>query len=195
MTVIEALKTLLSCDMADGSSLSHVLLEEKDPTAKLKKIIISELRPGMLALMIDEGRKIKWSGKSVAVCMSPLFTTTGDNDHNCACDAVLVRELDGAACELCYIDLKSDSPSGYEGQFVSTRCFFRYVQEILRELFAVEMTIRKERFIILHTDTSNARPSLGKRKTRFGPSAANRPGEPDKHIVRDGDTVRCTSLF
>lgn len=195
MTVIEALKTLLRCEMVDGATASHAIINETDETTKLHKVTLSELGPGMLVLKVDEGRKVKHNGRLVAVCMSPLLTTTGDTTHNRACDVVIVRELSGATGELYYIDLKSDSPTSYEGQFISTRCFFRYVQELARQFLAVEMTICKERFIILHTDTSGARRSLGKQKTRFGPKAANGPNEPDKYIVRDGEIVRCTSLF
>jgi hypothetical protein len=196
MTVIEALKTLMDCGMVDGNSASHAIIKEDDPNAKLQKLTISELGPGMLALMIDEGRIIQHNGRRVAVCMSPLFTTAANaNDHNCTCDAVIVREGANAACEIVYIDLKSDAPAGYAGQFKSTRCFMRYVRELLRDLYDVPMEITRERFVIFHTDSRNAKPSLGKRPTRFTPADANSPNAPEKHIVRNNDTVRITAIL
>lgn len=50
----------------DGTQVSAAILEEKD-MAKLKKLTISELKPGMLLLTTDEGRK----REKGAACMSP----------------------------------------------------------------------------------------------------------------------------
>ena len=53
---LEALRALLGCVQADGAQVSDAILEEKNET-KLKKLTISELKPGMLLLATDEGRK------------------------------------------------------------------------------------------------------------------------------------------
>ncbi len=195
MTVIEALKLLLACEMADGSSVSDAIVKEKDPNAKLKRLTFSELRPGMLALMIDAGRATDIRGRPTLACMSPLFKATGEYDHNCACDAVIVRERADAACDIAYIDLKSDSPTGYSGQFKSTRCFLIYIAALLNNLYDVPMRIEWERFIICHTDPNNAKSSLGKRPTRPKPSEKNSPNTPKKYIVLNEGSVRCTEIF
>ena len=201
MTIIEALQELLSCEMVNGSQASEAILKENDPLAKLRKITLSELKPGILVLHIDNGRKVLYQQagrqKTAAVCMSPLFNTDGANDHNCSCDAVLIHVPDknSADCELFYIELKSDAPSGFAGQFRSTWCFFRYVQTLLKEFWDVEMNIIRERYIVYHTDTQNARPGPGKRPSRPSPKSANRPEEPVKFIVRDRETRRCTEFI
>lgn len=199
MTVIEKIVNLMHCEKVDGRTADHALLEETDTTAKLKKLTLSDLQTDMLVLKIDAGRKVVQGRSVVAVCMSPLFTTMGAGDHNCACDAVVVRERKAGVCEIVYIDLKSDDPSGFAGQFKSTRCFMRYVKELINDLYTQPneepMTIGRERFIVFHTDSRNARPSLGKQPTRFTPAAANSPNAPEKHIVLDGMMKRCTELF
>lgn len=195
MTMIEALLKLLSCRIVDGRQASEAIIEEKDVSAKLKKITLSDLQPGILVLLIDEGRKVRLGGKVVIDCMSPLFNITGDSHHNRACDAVLIREKSASECEVVYIDLKSDAPSGFKGQFQSTYCFVRYVQALLLELLKVEMKIVKERYVIFHTDSRNANVSLQKRPTKFSPSQANSPVAPDKYVVRSGDTRRCTEIL
>ena len=53
---LDAVRGLLSCVQADGSHVSDVLLEEK-LEAKLKKLKLSGLTPGVLILATDEGRK------------------------------------------------------------------------------------------------------------------------------------------
>jgi len=80
---LEAIKVLLSCVQADSSHVSHVIVEEKQTEAKLKKLTISELAPGVIVLATDEGRK-----RTPLVCMSPLFADDGKYDQNRACDAV-----------------------------------------------------------------------------------------------------------
>ena len=97
--------------------------------------------------------------------------------------------------DIYYIDLKSDKPSGYQGQFKSTRCFIYYVQRLLKELLNIDMEIRKERFIIFHTDSSGAIQSMSNQPSRHTPRDANSVDKPDKRIVFNGDTIRCTDIF
>jgi hypothetical protein len=72
---LEAVKVLLSCIQADNSHVSHVIVEEKQKEAKLKKLTISELEPDVIVLATDEGRK-----RPSLVCMSPLFADDGKYD-------------------------------------------------------------------------------------------------------------------
>ncbi len=201
MNLLDAMQELLSCKADDGRTHAHAILEESDPSSKLRKVTLSNLKPGMLVLHIDNGRKVfaGQSGKKklATVCMSPLFSMISGKDHNCSCDAVLIRIPDenDPACEIFYIELKSDRPYGYSGQFRSAKCFFRYMQIVLKEFWGIDMRIAKERYIVLHTDTENARTSLGKQRPQFSSQSANRPEKPEMHIVKDGMTVRCTELF
>lgn len=186
---LDALRALLGCVQADGAHVSDVILEEKNE-AKLKKLTISGLAPGILVLATDEGRKRDKS----AACMSPLFKDDGIYDQNRACDAVLLRKADDGL-QVCYIELKSDSPSGYEGQFASTHCFMRYVAALSEKLCGWPLHISRERYVVFHTDSSGARPHGKKQKTRFKPQSANTSAAPDMFCVQDGGTVRCTEFF
>ena len=84
--VIDMLRKILSCDCVDGREVTHAILEEKDRLAKLKKLTLSDLKPGMLVLMIDEGRKVYYRQKNktkiAAVCMSPLFRSGPESEEN-----------------------------------------------------------------------------------------------------------------
>jgi hypothetical protein len=185
-----ALKAILSCVQADGAQHTHVTLEEKDSRAKLKKLTITNLTKDMLILATDEGRK-RLNPKSP--CMSPLLTD-GEYDQNRACDAVLLkRSADGY--EVCYIELKSDSPSGYEGQFKSTECFMVYVCAILENLCGQRIQVKRKRFIVFHTDSKNASRTGKKRPSRYEPSKANTATTPEKYCVRNQDSVNCQVFF
>lgn len=186
---LEALRALLGCIQADGARVSDAILEERNE-AKLKKLTISALAPGMLLLATDEGRK----RDKAPACMSPLFKDDGAFAQNRACDAVLVRKADDGL-QVYYIELKSDSPSGFEGQFVSTQCFMRYVEVLAEKLCDCPLRISRERYVVFHTDSSGARPLGKKQKTRFKPQSANTPTSPEMICVRNGDTVRCTEFF
>lgn len=195
MTIIDALTQLMSCEIVDGRSASEAIIEEHDVITKLTKVTISELKPGIIILKIDAGRKVMQGGRKILDCMSPLFNISSSSDHNCACDAVIVHEQSDGDCGIAYIELKSDSPTGYAGQFKSTRCFMRYIAALLHDLFDVPMHIKRERFIVVHTDSKNAQASLGKRPTRFAPADANSPNAPEKYIVRDKAIIRCTAIL
>jgi hypothetical protein len=186
---LDAIKTLISCLQADGAQVSHVILEEKDAKAKLKKLIISGLDSNIIVLATDEGRK-----RYQIACMSPLLADDGQYDQNRACDAVFIRKSD-EGYQVCYVELKSDSPSGYEGQFKSTQCFMGYVCALSDSLCQQPIKIARERYVVFHTDSSNANRHGKKTKTRFSPNDANAPSSPTMFCVRNGDEVRFTEFF
>lgn len=186
---LDALRGLLGCIQADGTHVSDAILEEKNE-AKLRKLTISELMPGMLLLATDEGRK----RDKIPACMSPLFKDDGVYDQNRACDAILLRKASDGL-HLCYIELKSDSPSGYEGQFESTHCFMRYVAALSEKLCGYKLHISRERYVVFHTDSSGARRRGLKERTRFKPTSANKPASPAMFCVQNGDKVRFTEFF
>jgi hypothetical protein len=144
----------------------------------------------MLMLTPDEGRKS--SGN--AGCMSPLFAKDGKFAQNRACDAVLLRKAEDGY-HVCYIELKSYAPSGYEGQFKSTECFMHYVAELSQSLCQQVIKFSRRRFVVFHTDSHNSARKGRKLRTRFKPSNANTANKPDLFCVRKHDTVRCTAFF
>jgi len=186
---LDAIKALTSCLQADGSQVSHVILEEKDPKAKLKKLTISDLDSNVVVLATDEGRK-----RNQVACMSPLFSDDGKYDQNRACDAVFIRKSDDGY-QVCYVDLKSDSPSGFEGQFKSTQCFIGYVCALSDKLCQQPLKIIRERYVVFHTDSSDAKRYGTKTRTRFSSNDANSPSSPKKFCVKNGDSVRFSEFF
>jgi hypothetical protein len=192
---IEALKALLSCVHSDGYFATHAYIEEKNE-AKLKKLCLSELTPGMLLLATDKGRNFDNEGRKLGryACMSPLFKQDGKFDQNRSCDAVLIRKV-SAGCELFYIELKSDNPSGFAGQFKSTQAFMGYVLYLVDLFCNIKLEIKRERYIVFHTDSQNATHRGKKQKTRFSPKDANTAESPMKFCVRNNDTIRCTEFF
>jgi hypothetical protein len=188
MSVIQAIKQIIKADaiLADGTQHTHAIIEEKNE-AKLKKLTLSELQTSHLVIGLDDARKL--SCDSRIACMSPIFSTTSTYDHNRACDALLIDEKENGKCKVTYIELKSDSPSGFEGQFKSASCFMVYIKEILDKLCCVKMEIIKENFVVFHTDSNNGRLSLHKTTTR-----KHEPKNPRKIIVKNGDTKRVTEF-
>lgn len=189
------LEELLSCQYAPRSH-SAVRLFESDPAAKLRTLTLTGLTPDYLVLNTDKGRIM---GRTV--CMSPLFAHTSRHGHNRACDAVILRLKRDGGLEVCYLDLKSDKPSGYEEQFISTRCMMHYVVDLLNKLPTTHkqlhrtLQITRERFVIFHTDSGGALPPGRKRPTRHTFDERNQPGRPVMFVVPDGAYRRVTEVF
>lgn len=143
------LKDSLSCITYNGSQHTHILIEETDVAAKLKKVMLIAPMGDWFSFDPDEGRKCKRIHQRCnAVVMSPLLAID-DHEHHRACDCVVVLNHEGRLT-LVYIDLKSGRPSGYAGQFRSTRQFVRYALGLLEEFHQEKLEIAEERYIILH---------------------------------------------
>lgn len=140
-TGMKKLHDSLSCITYNGAQHTHVLIEETDVAAKLKKVTLSAPNGDWLSFEPDKGR-----GK--AALMSPLLAT-GAHDHHRACDSVVVVNRNGQLTVV-YLDLKSGNPIGYAGQFKSTRQFMRYALGLLEEFHQEKLTIADERYVILY---------------------------------------------
>ena len=81
--------------------------------------------------------------------MSPLLACGREHDHHRACDCVIVL-CRGQSLTIVYVDLKSGNPSGYAGQFKSTRQFVRYAIELLKEFYASPLEVEREQYVILY---------------------------------------------
>lgn len=135
-----------------GNSCECVLIEEKASNATLKKIRFRISKGDWLMFFPDQ--------LSQGV-MSPLLKSSSEFSHHRACDAVLLIK-DNDKLNVYYFDLKSGNPSGYSGQFKSTRQFIRYLIGLHNEFHKDDITIRKERFIVFYDSFSLP---LRKRKT------------------------------
>ncbi len=189
MSVLEALKQIIKSDaiLCDGRQHCHAILEEKNE-AKLKKLTLSDLTAHHLVIGLDDARKLVCDTR--LACMSPVFSTTSDYDMNRACDALLIEEKEQGKCKVTYIELKSDSPSGFVNQFISSSCFIFYLKEILIKLCNVDVEIITEKFLIFHTDPNDGKPSLRKTSTtkKNIPANAHSAQNPKKIIVRNNET-------
>lgn len=151
---LEKLQNSLSCTNFRGDKHTHILIEETDRLAKLKKVTLSAPNGDWFSFEPDKGR-----GKTAK--MSPLLATGPEHNHHRACDSVIVvckqRKL-----HVLYIDLKSGNPEGYSGQFKSTRQFMRYALGLLDEFYGEPLPIVKERYVVLY---GGKKPFLDKKTT------------------------------
>lgn len=120
MSLSDAMQQLchsLTCVSYRGDQHSHILIEEADTLATLKKVTLLAGNGDWFAFEPDKGR-----GKLAK--MSELLATGKEFDHHRACDCVVLVFKDNKLHVL-YIDLKSSNPIGYAGQFKSVRQFVR----------------------------------------------------------------------
>lgn len=139
---LQKLKDSLSCCTYNGAQHTDVLIEESDALAKLKKAKIKAGTGDWFAFCPDKGR-----GKKEL--MSPLLACGREHDHHRACDCVIIL-CRGQRLTIVYVDLKSGNPSGYAGQFKSTRQFVRYAIELLKEFYASPLEVEREQYVILY---------------------------------------------
>jgi len=139
---LQKLKDSLSCCTYNGAQHTDVLIEESDALAKLKKAKIKAGAGDWFAFCPDKGRGEK-------ALMSPLLACGREHDHHRACDCVIIL-CRGQSLTIVYVDLKSGNPSGYAGQFKSTRQFVRYAIELLKEFYASPLEVEREQYVILH---------------------------------------------
>lgn len=186
-----ALLTLMSsltCVTYSGDQHSGAKIKESDPSAKLKTVNISAQNGDWFVFNPDKNR-----GK--AALMSPLLAVGGNHQHHRACDAVIVV-LKNTVLKLIFIDLKSDSPSRYTGQFQSTRQFAKYLLGLLSEFHGISFKTVEERFILLHTAKTkkvllNKKPTYWSSKNSFSID----PKNPQKELVEDGVTIYLKQLL
>lgn len=143
------LKDSLNCITHNGAQHTHILIDETDAAAKLKKATLIAPNGDWLSFDPDDGRKCKRIHRHCnAVVMSPLLAIDG-HDHHRACDCVVVVNR-GGQLTVVYIDLKSGNLVGYAGQFKSTRQFMRYALGLLEEFHQEKLSIVDERYVILY---------------------------------------------
>lgn len=139
---LEALRASLSCGTYRGDQHTHVLIEEHDAQAKLRKVTLQAATGDWFSFDPD-------SGRCKTGLMSPLLTTGKQHDHHRACDCVVLIRRNGELTAL-YLDLKSGNPVGYSGQFKSTRQFVRYALGLLAEFHGHALTLTEERYVVLY---------------------------------------------
>lgn len=185
---LQKLKNSLSCVSYSGDQHTHIQIKETDTLAKLKTLNISAPNGEWFAFSPDKGR-----GK--AALMSPLLIVDKEHNHHRACDAVIaVLKTDGL--HLIFIDLKSNNPVGYAGQFQSTRQFTCYLLGLLKEFHSIVFKAVYQRFIVFHTSPTK-RIFLNKKSTVF--RCSNKfsidPKAAQKEVIHDGATLYLKQLL
>lgn len=155
--VINILKKIIN-----KKTISSGLIEEKDISAKLKKIVIKNVSSNMLLLKPDDAKKIKCRDKVLIDSFSTLFSQAeGCLEHNKACDAVLINAPSPSTISIFYVDLKSGHASGCREQFISTRCFVKYLFHVVNDLSDIAIKDNyKEVFIILWSKPPMYKPVI-----------------------------------
>lgn len=174
---LDRLRESLSCVNYRGDQHTHILVEEADELAKLKKVTLQIPNGNWISINPDKGR-----GKPAK--MSPLLAVSDKNHakhgHHCACDNVifLVRNH---KLTVIYIDLKSNNPIGYANQFKSTRQFVRYAIALIEEFYAQKLIISDERYVILY----GGKPITLNKKTTVAKLEKLTNTAPDKAYKRE----------
>ena len=96
---MDKLRNLLSCNTYNGAQHTHILIEEADAAAKLKKVTLLAPKGDWISFDPDKGR-------GTAALMSPLFSVGRVHDHHRACDSVIMVNRNGQLT-IVYLDLKS----------------------------------------------------------------------------------------
>ncbi len=177
----------LSCCTYNGGQHIHVLIEENDVSAKLKKVTLLASNGDWFSFNPDKGR-----GRDAK--MSPLFAVGAAYDHHRACDCVTIINNEGKLRVL-YIDLKSGNPVGYSNQFKSTRQFVRYAIGLLEEFHGTKFTLTEERFVVLYG--GGKAPLLNKTPTvpKMQKIRATLPEKPHKREVPDNAKLYLKELL
>lgn len=170
---LEVLRTSLSCCTYHGDQHTHVMLEEHDTDAKLKKVTLIAPNGDWFSFDPDKGR-----GKKAL--MSPLLVADAVHDHHRACDCVVLIQREGKLTAL-YIDLKSGNPKGYSGQFKSTRQFVRYALGLLAEFHGHSLILTEERYVVLH----GGKPALLNKTTTVSKTDRIGKTQPDRAYKRE----------
>lgn len=183
LPALEKLHDSLSCTGYRGDQHTHILIEETDRLATLKKVTLSAPNGDWFSFAPDKGR-----GK--AAQMSPLLATGPQHDHHRACDSVIMVCRQGRLHVL-YIDLKSGNPDGYAGQFKSTRQFVSYALGLLAEFHGEAFVGPEERYVVLY---GGKKPLLDK-KTTVPQTKKTRPNAAFKREVANGARLYLKELL
>jgi hypothetical protein len=183
---MQALCNSLSCITYQGNQHTHILIEENDRQALLKKVTLLAPNGDWFAFAPDKGRGRKAQ-------MSPLLATASVHSHHCACDAVIVVRKNQTLTVI-FVDLKSGNPSGYSSQFQSSRQFMRYVLGLLDEFHGFKFAKIEERFVIFW---GGKKTLLDKRSTLHSCKnrASHNPKSAQKELVTNGTSLYLKELL
>lgn len=179
------LKDSISCVTYNGAQHTHVLINESDPGATLKKVTLNAPNGDWFSFDPDKGR-----GREAKVS---ALLATGAHLHHRACDCIVIVNR-GGNLNVIYIDLKSGNPVGCENKFKSMRQFIRYAVGLLEEFHNEKLVISDERYVILY----GGKPlPIQKTTTVRKPLAMirSRPESPYKREIANNSRVHLRELL
>lgn len=172
-TELQKLCDSLSCCSYNGAQHTHVLIKENNPAAKLKSVTLLAPAGDWFSFDPDKGR-----GR--AAQMSVLLAKGAVHNHHRACDCVVLINR-GKKLIAVYVELKSENPVGYSGQFKSTRQFVRYAIGLQAEFHSTNFTLTEEHFVVLY----GGKPALLNKQPTVPKLKESKKTQPDKPYKRE----------
>ncbi len=171
-------------------------LEETDPSASLKKVIIqlpAQLSSAAFALDFKIQRS---KGKSPA-CLSEVLNASGPHPLRAACDAVICLE-DGPHTHVIHIEIKSSKDKRTIGQLRNSKRFTQFLRGLAEEWHGISGTF-SDWFVILLGD---GREPSRKRRTSISKSSYPSSQQPSRSAqnpaiisVQSGDRLHLGRLY
>jgi len=131
-----------------GEHSSHLILKENSTESKISRLVIKNIPSNCFAFTLDCADKVK--GKSYSQ-LSSYLNDSNDKGINKSCDLVIMYfKEDMKLVEVDLIDLKSDKikPQRCENQLNNSELFIRYLLDIIRFHYSINLTAKVRKTII-----------------------------------------------
>ncbi|GLR29252.1 hypothetical protein ACPESL_03160 [Psychrobacter pocilloporae] len=131
-----------------GEHSNYLILKEKSKESKISKLVIKNIPSNCFAFTLDCADKVK--GKSYSQ-LSSYLNDSNDKGINKSCDLVIMYfKEDMKLVEVDLIDLKSDKikPQRCESQLNNSELFIRYLLDIIRFHYSIDLTPKVRKTII-----------------------------------------------
>lgn len=160
---LQKLKEILipeACSSPTGSP-STLTVRETDAESKVAEVRITHVDEGALAIHPDEARG---RGRHALFCR--ILRTGASLHHHKTCDHLLFVR-DRGKDYVIFLELKSNSTPHLREKFLSTQCFWIYLEAVLRDVWGEQVTPRTPRYVVLNA-ARDSRRTLNKQATTRG---------------------------
>jgi len=128
----------------------NVIIKETSPGAKLKKVILEGFTNE------DKFMAFKLDHKNLRLSQ---YLSQSEKKINKGCDAVIAAEINGNGY-IFFCELKSDSPKGYEGQFLSSHAFVDYIDSLIGKFYELSLEKFKKIYVLFTSKKILAKPPV-----------------------------------